>query len=31
MATILGIGCLVELAFLSMAAEINGYSGKRRF
>ncbi len=31
METIFGIGCLVVLAFLSMATELSGYSGKRRF
>lgn len=31
MDTIFGIGCLAVLAFLSMATQLNGYSGKRRF
>jgi hypothetical protein len=31
MDTIFGIGCLVVLAFLSMATEIKSYSGRRRF
>ena len=30
MDTIFGVGCLVMLAFLSMAAELASHGGKRR-